>query len=133
MYTYQADIWCESCGRRIMEDLEREHPDEIPADPSDLYSFDSDEYPKPAVPGEIDYPGHCAAGAECIEALDLRPYGAREDALVGAETVSIGALIEDQLTDHGAEYLRELLSESDPTPYQAALHKFWRAAFADYL
>jgi len=125
MYAYHAELYCDACG----EQLERELQAAGIAD-----SGDSDQYPQLALEGESDSPNHCASGAECLEAIDLSAYGLEPGAeLHGAETRSIGALIDEQLTDHGREYLAELLHEQTPTPYQRALHRLWRDHFADAL
>lgn len=133
MYIYQADTWCDSCGQSICRALEAKGL--APENPDDEYSYDSGEYPKWAMPESTDGPDHCAAMGECLEAIDLRPYGAREDSLVGAESVLIGALIGDSLTDDGVEYLRGMLAEIDGsnTLYQIALHHYWREVFGDQL
>jgi len=45
-YSYRADVWCDDCGRAICERLKAEG--KAPADPSNEWSFDSDDYPKRA-------------------------------------------------------------------------------------
>ena len=83
---------------------------------------------------EFDSPWHCENGAACLEALDLEEYGLKPgDTLYGMETARIGALVTESLTPDGAEWLRETLREPERTPYQRALYRFWRAAFADCL
>lgn len=44
MYMYQAALWCDDCGAKMRERLDAEG--KAPADASDEYSFDSDDYPK---------------------------------------------------------------------------------------
>lgn len=117
MYAYNAELYCDDCGARL----------------ADLASEDmSDDYPVSARESESDSPNHCASGAYCLNALDLTAYGLAEDApLFGAETRKIGALIEEDLTEDGVAYVREMI-ECDPedcTPYQRALHAFWRESF----
>jgi hypothetical protein len=124
-YVYNADMWCSSCGDRLERKLEADGV---------IDDHDSDTFPQYVPdPGESDSPYHCAAGSDCLEALDLQPYGARADALRGAESVRVGALVTDSLTDAGVEYVREILAEPDPTPYQSAIHAYWREAFSDQL
>jgi hypothetical protein len=132
MYVYRADTYCDSCGEAIAAQLTREGL--APLDPTDEHTYDSDSFPKGSYPEEAtDGPDHCASDA-CLEAVELGAYGLGEDApLVGAETRTVGALLSDGLTEHGAAYLAEMLAESDLTPYQRALHAFWREAFADEL
>ena len=43
-YIYQADVWCDDCGRAICKRLKR--AGKAPADPDDEWTFDSDEYPE---------------------------------------------------------------------------------------
>lgn len=129
-YIYAAALYCDSCGDRIRADLTKAGL--CPDRPNEA---DSDDYPQ-SFPsgGESDSPNHCYSGAECLEGLDLREWGLGKRArMVGAETPVIGALIDEQLTSYGVNYLKEMLAERPRTPYQRALHRFWRAAFADYL
>jgi hypothetical protein len=90
-YIYQADVWCDDCGRALCESLPR---------PTSEH-FDSDEYPKPAGNHEeSDSPQHCAAGEDCINAITL-PSGARVGCLFG------------ELTMDGIDYVLE--AAEDPT------------------
>lgn len=123
MYVYQADTWCDSCGADIIRTLESEGY--VPTIPDD-----SDHWPQSAAEEETDGPDHCASAGECLEAIDLADYGFAPDAsLYGAESRKIGALLSPDLTEAGYAYLAEMLAESDPTPYQRALHALWREAF----
>ena len=132
MYIYQADTYCDSCGRRIAAELIAEGL--APDDPTDERSYDSDDFPKWAPDDEeCDSPDHCASGVDCLEPLDLLDYGlALSATLYGAESTHIGALLSANLTPDGVEYLRDMLAEAR-TPYQEALHRYWRETFADYL
>ena len=58
-YIYQADVYCDGCGGAICDRLKL--AGEAPENPSDEYSFDSDEYPKVAdvENEESDTPQHC--------------------------------------------------------------------------
>lgn len=135
MYVYAADTWCDSCGEKIRADLTCEGS--APADPSDEYAYDSDEFPKGPYPEEsTDGPDHCASRAECLEAVDLGDYGLEDGTeLIGAEGRRIGALLSDGLTDEGVSYLQEMMEDRDrePTSYQVALYRFWREVFAGEL
>lgn len=107
-YIYQADIWCDCCGKQICEDIQKEG--KAPADPDDECSYDSDEYPKSNAglsDDSADGPQHCAAGADCLEPFVLNG------------TV-YGAFLENDLTDEGREYVKELYKER-PTE----LTQFW--------
>jgi hypothetical protein len=146
MYVYQADCYCDSCGARICADLAAEGL--APADPSDQWSYDSDNYPKSAAEDVADYPNHCASGADCLEAIDLLAYGlptiALAPVLEGAETQRVGAILEG-LTEEGESYTRELMApatltysrgigngathERRPSPYQQALYRLWAETF----
>ncbi len=149
MYVYNADTYCDSCGEAIRADLTR--ADLAPADPSDEYSYDSDDFPKGPYPCEsTDSPDHCAAGVDCLEPVDLFDYGLTTSSqLYGAESTHIGALLSDGLTEHGAEYLREMMAPDEVhytrgigsgavhvrtlTPYQVVLHRLWGEVFAEVL
>ena len=150
MYIYLADTYCDSCGEKITADLIASG--QAPENPRDEYSYDSDEFPKGSYPAEAcDYPNHCGSAGDCLEAIDLGEYGLADNApMFGAETRKVGALLSEDLTEDGANYLREMLREPQTltysrgigsgaihtrelTPYQNALHTFWREVFADYL
>lgn len=65
-YIYQADTYCDDCGKDIRKELDQ--LGKAPNDPDDESSYDSDEYPKgPYSSGEADYEKHCD---RCGEALD---------------------------------------------------------------
>ena len=69
VYIYQADIYCEDCGKAICEDLAKKG-----GIPEDLDCYDSDEYPKGPYSdggGEADSPQHCGCGEECINAIEI--------------------------------------------------------------
>ena len=70
-YIYQADVWCDDCGKAICRRLKREG--NAPANPDDEWTFDSDEYPKRADDDdEADTPQHCASGEHCINAVTFQ-------------------------------------------------------------
>lgn len=126
MYAYHAELYCDACGRDLVAQLKRD---------GGVDEGDSDGFPQ-SVPngGEADSPDHCAADDDCLEPLDLREWGLDPAApLYGAERPVIGGLLDQRLTEHGVAYLKEMLAETERTPYQRALHRFWRAAYADDL
>jgi hypothetical protein len=126
MYIYCADTYCDSCGEEIVANLRAiDRPD----------TGDSDDFPQSAPDGEAtDSPSHCGSYGACLDPIDLSDYGLAPDArLYGAESRKIGALLSDNLTEYGARYLREMISEPDSTPYQTALYRFWRETFSAYL
>lgn len=93
-YVYQAAVFCDECGEKIKKDLNREawagkiSEAEIPADPTDDRSYDSDDYPKgPFDVGdqESDSPIHCD---KC------------------------GVFLENQLTREGQEYVIEAVHKN---------------------
>ena len=95
-YIYQADVWCDDCGRAICKRLTQEG--KAPADPSDECSFDSDDYPKQADEDESDTPQHCAAWTQCLNAVML-PSGDKVGFLFG------------ELTRDGVEYVKDAIAE----------------------
>ena len=87
-YTYQADVWCDECGKRICEDLT--HEGKAPEDPKDEHTYDSDDFPKQydAEGEESDGPQNCASG-NCAG--------------------TYGTFLENQLTSDGYKYLKGML------------------------
>lgn len=127
-YVFNADIYCDSCGESIKAEIDK--------DGGPTLRDDSDHYPQECDGEEpTDSPQHCGAHGDCLEWVDLAEYGLVEGArLYGAETRKIGHLIGTNLTEHGVDYLREMLAETEArTPYQEALHLFWREQFSEYL
>jgi len=97
-YIYKADVWCDDCGKAICERLTREG--KAPTDPTDEWTFDSDDYPKRAGDDdEADSPQHCAAGEHCINAIEL-PSGGKVGLLLG------------ELTRDGVEYVKEAIADA---------------------
>jgi hypothetical protein len=94
---YQADVWCDDCALAIRERLQSEG--NAPKDALDERTYDSGEYPKYASDDEeSDSPQHCAAGADCCNAVEL-PSGRKVGYLFGS------------LTSDGVEYLRQAALE----------------------
>ncbi len=112
-YIYCADIYCDSCGEAIKEDLSI--LDLAPPDPNDERTYDSDEYPKWIGDSEeSDCPQHCGNHAKCLEAVELES-GRKIGAPIG------------ELTTQGVEYLREAVAEG------GEVAEFWAYHFDDYL
>lgn len=95
VFMYQADVYCESCGLAICEELNRErasrglaplhHESEI---------HDTDEFPKSfPQPGESDTPDHCGSGEHCIEA-EVIPFAKK-----------VGKFLDSDLTEEGMRYV----------------------------
>jgi len=100
VYIYQADVWCEDCAEAIKSRLASEG--NVPEDPSDETTFDSDEYPKGPYDdggGEADSPQHCGAGSECLNAVEF------------ADGHKVGCFLENPLTSDGVDYLVEQYRE----------------------
>jgi hypothetical protein len=111
-YIYQADVWCDDCGKAICEQLQKAGL--APANPADEHTFDSDEYPKRAGDDdESDSPQHCAAGEDCLNAIVL-PGG------------NVGFLF-GELTAVGVEYVKEAIAEG------GEVADLWKEHYADYL
>ena len=102
-YIYCADIYCDSCGEAIKEELDQRGL--TPAD----------EYPKWVSDSEkSDCPQHCGNHAKCLEAIEL-DSGRK----IGAPT--------GELTTYGVEYLREAIAEG------GEVAEFWTEIYSDYL
>lgn len=142
-YMYQAALYCEDCGRKLIAELIR--AGKIPSglnisvDADEVFirlderAYDSDEFPKCVGDHSdeaSDSPEHCDSGEACVNALDLTRYGAIPE-LHGAETRRIGAWLENPLTSEGVQYTSEMVSATPRTPYQAALHAFWLEVYGD--
>ena len=93
-YIYQADVWCDDCGRAIIDDLTAQG--KAPEDPEDESSFDSDEFPKyyDAENDEGDGPQNCADGKCAGE---------------------YGTFLRNTLTGDGYAYLKNMLDDHDET------------------
>lgn len=101
VYVYAADLYCETCGEAIREEIDA--AGKGPDDPSVEYSYDSDDYPKGPYPhggGESDSPRHCGSGPECACPVILM------------DGRKVGAFLENPLTSDGVEYVREAVSEA---------------------
>jgi len=105
-YAYQAEIFCDACGRTIREELDKQGKTPEGRD------FDSDDYPKHGDEEETDCPQHCGSGAECEEVI-LLPSGRK-----------VGALIGDQLTESGNDYVRRAALDSPSEVTSLWIHHF---------
>lgn len=88
MYVYQADLWCDDCATEIIRQLQASNQPN---------TGDSDDWPQYADEdqSETDCPRHCAADAECVNALVL------------ADGRKFGCLLEEYLTYDAREYVLE--------------------------
>lgn len=110
-YIYQADIYCDSCGRDIASRLtEPETP------------YDSNDYPHyVATHGETDTPQHCGSGPDCLE-------GVEDD-----DGTKFGAPLTEGLTDYGIGYVLDALHECmDDGGRPSQVLRGWRVLLYDY-
>lgn len=94
VYMFQADLYCEDCGRDIQDRLRKKG--KVPEDENDEESFDSNYFPKGPFGdggGEADSPFHCGSHEGCLNAIKL-PCGSK-----------IGAWLGNPLTNDGIEQL----------------------------
>lgn len=103
MYAYKADLWCDTCGNRIKEELDAK--DVADDGDSDTYPQYSDEDQS-----ETDSPSHCAEGENCEGAVTL------------SDGRKVGALIMESLTDDGVAYVREAIAEAKQQKTQGEKH-----------
>lgn len=116
-YIYQADIYCNDCGRTICRLLE--HQGKAPANPRDEYSYDSDFYPKHCGDDEeADTPEHCARGEKCLNAIEL-PSGDKVGFLFG------------ELTTDGVQYVKDSLAEAKEGLGSLEVVELWVEHFRD--
>ena len=112
-YIYCAEIFCDSCGKDIRTNLDRQGL--APADPLNEWSYDSGEYPKQVDDDEeSDCPQHCGSHADCLEAVTL-DSGHKVGKPLG------------ELTEDGVEYVREAIAEG------GEVAEYWASLYADYL
>lgn len=95
-YIYKADVYCNDCGEAIRQRLTTEG--KAPANPSDEWSYDSDDFPKVAGDDErSDSPQHCACGENCVNAVEI---------------VKVGFLF-GELTRDGVDYVEKAIEEAN--------------------
>lgn len=106
-FTYQADVLCDDCGRRVIAELEL--TGQVPANPSDESSFDSDVYPKSYSPDseQADSPQNCATG-EC-GGWYMHTDG------VSTRIIYYGRFLENGLTEDGYKSLKAMLDDHGAT------------------
>lgn len=121
VYVYKADIYCKDCGeliRRKIASRDIVNSGVAPADPDDETSYDSDEFPKGPFPdggGEADSPQHCGEHGRCVNAIRLQ------------DKMSIGVMLENDLTAYGMNFVKEAIAEG------GEVAKLWAEFYADYL
>ncbi len=115
---YAADMWCEDCAEEIKRRIRAEG--NAPTDEDDQGSYDSDEFPKDCdVSCESDTVEHCAAGEDCINAIDFGDW-------------KIGCWLENDLTDSGNDYVMEAVREGREGAFDNDVTELW-AEYYDYL
>ena len=115
VYIYQADLWCEDCGKAIKRECRK--TGDRPENWRDETTFDSDQYPKGPYSdggGESDCPEHCAAGDDCLNAIIL------------SDGTKIGAWLENDLTPYGVAYVKDAIREG------GEVSELWREFYRDY-
>ncbi len=117
-YIYAADIYCDDCGEAIRQRLTAEG--KAPADPTDEWSYDSDDFPKVAGDDdESDSPQHCACGENCLNAVEI------EGGKVG--------LLFGELTSDGVDYVEEAIEEAnlDDSSWSREVVGLWYRHYSD--
>lgn len=106
-YSYQAELWCDTCAERIKLDIARETRKLIPDNPDDETSFASDDYPKYYDTDErSDRPQNCASGTCGGEYTTTNPA---DHKYLGVGRY--GTFLENGLTKEGYRYLKSMLDE----------------------
>lgn len=112
-YIYNADLYCEDCGRDIRKQLTKKGL--APANVDSETTYDSDQFPTGPFDeggGEADCPHHCASGESCL-APEVLPDGSK-----------IGAWLENDLTEAGVRYVQETIEEG------GVVAEFWYRVYA---
>ncbi len=149
---YNADVWCDECAKKIKESIAKKYAlamlvsvgddfthSVVPLNPMDSHTevcveelagklidwlddrvhVDSDDWPSCGHPTEpTDGPQHCGCHEGCETAEEL------------SDGTTVSALLGTELTEHGVNYLNEMLGE--PHEKTTALHEFWREQFDSY-
>jgi hypothetical protein len=110
LYTYQAALYCETCGQRIRAELIVQG--KAPDDPDDDFSYDSDDFPKECLAGESDSVSFCDSGADCTDPIVLSDGKTK-----------IGCYLEEDLTSEGIRNLQESLADVDLDPVLRGVYK----------
>ena len=120
MYIYQADCFCDDCGKVIRVHLNAQG--KKPKNVEDERSYDSDVYPKYAGPdddhGESDTPCHCGKGENCLNAENIPGFG------------KVGKLLGTNLTQEGVNYVRESMAQRDFETNKVT--RFWASRFGPH-
>lgn len=107
-YVYRAALYCQECGEAIRATLDA--AGKRPEHTEEESTFDSDDYPKGPYPdggGESDYAAHCDA---------------------------CGAFLENPLTSHGVEHVKDAIAEFDSGHGGAPdVIETWREFYKDVL
>lgn len=118
IYAYQADLICEDCAGKIIEELEKKGVED---------TGDSDDFPQGPHGdggGEADSPGHCGNGLGCVNAIKV-PGGTK-----------IGCPFGNPLTDDGTSYVREKLAHDivcETNPHSHGVQLLWSHFYPDVL
>jgi hypothetical protein len=132
MFMYQADLYCDACGRRLVSRLEAAGEGAATRESWELE--DSDRWPTfVGYEHEADSPTFCGSGSECLEAIDLTRYGFAYEVGAGpAVSRFIGANLTDTLTEYGRGDLRvETLGSRDSAYGRAMQRLYWDLFEAD--
>lgn len=117
-YIYCADIYCDDCGEAMREHLTTEG--HAPADLTDEWSYDSDDFPKVAGDDdESDSPQHCACGENCLNTVEIG--GGKVGLLFG------------ELTSDGVAYVEEAIEEAnlDGSSWRREVVELWYRHYSD--
>ena len=151
VYIYNADIYCDDCGKAIIEELLKDDPPKMTcqrchhrwraktlpdSNHADWYEcqecgdyaasfddMDSDDFPQsaPDSGGESDSVQHCGSGENCLNAISLSPDQ-------WGRVHKIGMWLENDLTSEGVAALcEEVKSGAWETNEVIGLHKQWYA------
>ena len=117
VYMYQADLICEDCGNKIIEQLKKEGVED---------DGDSDRVPQgPYSNGgeEADSPHHCGMNERCINKVHV-PGGR-----------SIGCPLGNPLTSEGVAYVRETVARdiTDESAHKRGVGRLWANIYSNVL
>ena len=118
IYAYQADLICEDCAGKIIEELEKKGVED---------TGDSNDFPQGPHGdggGESDSPGHCGMGPGCVIAIKV-PGGNK-----------IGCPFGNPLTDEGAAYVQQKLAHDivcETSPHSHGVQLLWSHVYPDIL
>jgi hypothetical protein len=115
IYMYQSALYCEDCGKRIIDELD-EHGGK---DDGDAEQYPQGPYSDGG--GESDLPGHCDAGAQCVNAVPV-PGG-----------VAVGCPFGNPLTNEGTKYVIESIAANvlKLSDHSRAIGRLWRSIYPE--